>query len=200
MLGNTEVTRFHVKIPGSIFRLMVTKATGLLIAEEAIQDGLHRLTDTRHGLTWATMGDQSAHVLQEEGSRLFDPNNFLYVEKECATGIGKTLLMARLAKRLAWEASAEDVKSWDPCLGIYLGDVSLEVFVIVQKQGPVCPMIEVAPVGLTGGRIPLARKDTPGAIGVIESDMESSDSSEKIDELVGALLGHTPPKHILGQL
>jgi hypothetical protein len=59
------------------------------------------------------MGDQSAHILQEESGRLFDPDDFFYVEKERAAGIGKTLLMTRLAKRLAWEASAEDVKSGD---------------------------------------------------------------------------------------
>jgi hypothetical protein len=53
-------------------------------------------------------------------------------------------------------------------------------------------MIEVVPVGLTGGRIPLARKDTLGALSIVESDVESSDSGEKIDELVDGLLGHAP--------
>jgi hypothetical protein len=61
-------------------------------------------------------------------------------------------------------------------------------------------MIEVVPVGLTGGRIPLARKDTLGALGIVEGDMESTDSSEKIDELVNGLLGHDPPNQNLGQI
>ena len=45
-------------------------------------------------------------------------------------------------------------------------------------------MVEIVPVGLTSGRIPLARKNTLGTLGIVESDMESTDSCEKIDELV----------------
>ena len=45
-------------------------------------------------------------------------------------------------------------------------------------------MVEIVPVGLTGGRIPLARKNTLGALRIVESDMESTDSCEKIDELI----------------
>ena len=44
-------------------------------------------------------------------------------------------------------------------------------------------MVEVVPVSLTGGWIPLARKDTLGSLGIVESDMESSNSGEKVDEL-----------------
>ena len=60
-------------------------------------------------------------------------------------------------------------------------------------------MIEVVPVGLTRGRIPFARKDTLGALSIVESDVESTDSGEKIDKLVCGLLGHAIPKHILAQ-
>ena len=57
-------------------------------------------------------------------------------------------------------------------------------------------MVEVMPVSLTGGWIPLARKDTLGSLGIVESDMESSNSGEKVDELVNGLLGHARAKHI----
>ncbi len=59
-------------------------------------------------------------------------------------------------------------------------------------------MVEVVPVGLTCGRIPFASKDTLGALGVIESDVESPDSSEKIDELVDGLFGHALTNHKFG--
>ena len=178
---------------------MVAKATRLLIAEEVIQDGLHRLADARNRFTWATMGYQAAHVLQEEGGRLLDPDDFLYVEKERAAGIGKSLLMTRLAKRLTREASTKDIKSRDAGLRIHLSDIPLEVFVVVGEQGLIGTMVEVVPVSLTGGWIPLARKDTLGSLSIVESDVESSDSGEKIDKLVDGLLGHAPPKHILAK-
>jgi hypothetical protein len=135
------------------------------------------------------MGDQSAHVLQKEGGRLFDPNDFLYVEKERATRIGKSLLMPRLAKGLAREASTKDIKSGDAGLGVHLGDIPLEVFIVVVEQGLVGPMIEVVPVGLTGGRIPLAGKYALGALRIVESYVKTPDSGEKVDELVDGLLG-----------
>ena len=142
------------------------------------------------------MGDESAYVLQEKGLRLLYADNLLNIEKESATSIGKALLMPRLTERLARESAAKDVKIWDALLRIDLGNIPLEVFVVVGEQGLVCPMIEVVPVGLTRGRIPFARKDTLGALSIVESDVESTDSGEKIDELVGGLLGHNSPKHI----
>jgi hypothetical protein len=61
-------------------------------------------------------------------------------------------------------------------------------------------VIEVVTVGLTGGRVPLAGKYALRSLGIVESYMEPSDTGEKIDELVGGLLGHEPPKHNLSRL
>jgi hypothetical protein len=105
----------------------------------------------------------------------------------------------RLAKGLARKASAKDVKSRYTGLRIHLSDITLEILIIVPEQSPVGTVIEVVTVGLTGGRIPLARKDTLGALRIVESDVKSSDSGEKIDELVDGLFGHAPPKHNLSR-
>ena len=104
--------------------------------------------------------------------------------------------MPRLAERLARETSTEDIKIWDSRLGVHLGDIPLEVLIIINEELLIRAMVEVMPIGLTRGWIPLARKDTLCALGIVESDVESSDSSEKIDEPVDGLLGHARPKHI----
>jgi hypothetical protein len=48
-------------------------------------------------------------------------------------------------------------------------------------------------VGLTGGRVPLAGKYALRSLGIVESDMEPSDTGEKIDELVNGLFDHDLP-------
>ena len=199
MLGNTEVASFNVKIPWGTLRLMVSKTAGLLVTEKVIQDGLHRLPDARNSFARATVCDQSAYVLQEEGCRLFDPNNFLYIEKERATSIRKSLFVPRLAEGLARKASAKDVKSWDTSLRVHLCDITLEILIIVREQSPVGTVIEVMTVGLTGGRVPLARKHALRPLGIVESYVKTTDSGEKIDELVDGLFGHALHMHILSR-
>ena len=196
MLRNAESTRLHIKIPRSTLGLMVSKPAGLLVTEEVIQDGLHSLPDTRNRFARATMGDQSTHVLQKESGRLLCPDDFLYVEKKRPASVGKTLLMPRLAKGLAREASAKDIKGRDTGLGVHLGDIPLEILIVIYEQCLVGTMVEVMPIGLTGCRIPLAGEYALRALRVVESDVKSPDAGEKIYELVGGLLGHTPPNHI----
>ena len=196
MLRNAKVTRLHVKISWGALGLMVTKPTRFLRTEEVVQDGLHRLADARNCFTWATMGNQSTNVLQEKGLRLLYADNLLNVEKQSATSIGKALLVPRLTKRLTWESSAEDIKSWDSGLGVHLGDIPLEILIIIYEECLVRAMVEVVPIGLTRGRIPLAGKYALGSLRIVESYVETADSGEKIDELVRGLLGHARPKHI----
>ena len=108
--------------------------------------------------------------------------------------------MPSLAKWLAGKASAEDIESWDTGLRVHLSDITLEILIIVREESPVCTVIEVVTVGLTRGRVPLAGKYALRSLGIVESDMEPSDSGEKIYELVSGLLGHAPPKHNLRRL
>ena len=105
--------------------------------------------------------------------------------------------MPRLAERLARETSTEDIKSWDSRLGVHLGDIPLEVLIIIYEERLIRAMVEVMPIGLTRGWIPLAGEYALGALRIVESYVETADSGEKIDELVGGLLGHALTKHIL---
>jgi hypothetical protein len=102
-----------------------------------------------------------------------------------------------LAKGLAREASAKDIKGRDTGLGVHLGDIPLEVFIVIYEQRLVGTVIEVMPIGLTGCWIPLAGEYALSSLSVVKSDVKSPDTGEKIDELIGGLFGHTRAKHIL---
>jgi hypothetical protein len=52
---------------------------------------------------------------------------------------------------------------------------------------------------LSRSRIPFAGEYALSSIGVIEGDVKTSDSGEKIDELVGGLLCHAEGKHKLSR-
>jgi hypothetical protein len=140
------------------------------------------------------MSDQTPDVLKEKGPRALIPNDFLNVKEECSTGIREPLLLSCLAERLTRKTAAKDIEIWDALLGVDLSDVPCEILVIVSKQLRII-LTEVMLVGLSRCRVPFTSENALGACSVIESDVESTDSGEKIDELVGGLLGHAPPKH-----
>jgi hypothetical protein len=60
-------------------------------------------------------------------------------------------------------------------------------------------VIKVVPIGLSCCRIPFAGKYTLRSFGIVESNMESANTGEKINELVGGLPGHASPKQNLGR-
>ena len=105
--------------------------------------------------------------------------------------------MSRLAEGLTREAAAKDIEIWDALLGVDLSDVPCEILVIVSKQLRII-LTEVMLVGLSRCRVPFTSENALGACSVIESDVESTDSGEKIDELIDGLLGHALPNQNSG--
>ena len=104
--------------------------------------------------------------------------------------------MPSLAKRLTWEAPAENIKIRDTGLRIYLSYISRKVLIFVSEYSLIRTVIKVMPVCLSGRRIPFASKYTLSALSVIKRYVKSANTSEKIDEPVWGLLGHNLLKHI----